>query len=64
MPPCNLGEPRFAETLGNGIRELVAADDVSLIRYHESGPYDRVTPAAEKARRYDAGPLRERTFLA
>ena len=32
-----LGEPRFAETLGNGIRELVAADDVSLIRYHESG---------------------------
>ena len=32
-----LGEPRFAETLGNGIREFVAADDVSLIRYHESG---------------------------
>ena len=32
-----LGEAQFAETLSNGIREFVAADDVSLIRYHESG---------------------------
>ena len=32
-----LGEAQFAETLSNGTRELVAADDVSLIRYHESG---------------------------
>ena len=32
-----LGEPSFAETLGKGIREFVTADDVSLIRYHESG---------------------------
>ena len=32
-----LGEPQFAETLSNGIREFVAADDVSLIRYQESG---------------------------
>lgn len=32
-----LDEAQFAETLSNGIREFVAADDVSLIRYHESG---------------------------
>ena len=32
-----LGSPRFAETLGKGVKEFVAADDVSLIRYHESG---------------------------
>lgn len=32
-----LDEPRSAETLGKGVREFVAADDVSLIRYHESG---------------------------
>ena len=32
-----LGEAQFAETLSNGIREFVAADDISLIRYHESG---------------------------
>ena len=32
-----LGEGQFAETLSTGIREFVAADDVSLIRYHESG---------------------------
>ena len=32
-----LGEAQFAKTLSNGTREFVAADDVSLIRYHESG---------------------------
>ena len=32
-----LGEPRFAETLGTGIQESLVADDGSLIRYHESG---------------------------
>ena len=32
-----LSVPRFAETLGKGIRECVTADEVSLIRYRESG---------------------------
>lgn len=32
-----LGEPHFAEALSSGVREFVAADDVSLIRYHASG---------------------------
>ena len=33
-----LGESGFAEALGNGIRELIEADDVSLIRYPDAGP--------------------------
>lgn len=33
-----LGEPGFAEALGNGMRELIEADDVSLIRYPDVGP--------------------------
>jgi len=33
-----LGELGFAAALGNGIRELVEADDVSLIRYPNVGP--------------------------
>ena len=33
-----LGEPSFAAALGNGIRELIEADDVSLIRYPDAGP--------------------------
>ena len=32
-----LGEPSFAAALGNGIRELIEADDVSLIRYPDAG---------------------------
>lgn len=32
-----LGESGFAEALGNGIRELIEADDVSLIRYPDAG---------------------------
>ena len=33
-----LGESGFAEALGNGMRELIEADDVSLIRYPDAGP--------------------------
>ena len=33
-----LGESGFAPALGNGIRELIEADDVSLIRYPDAGP--------------------------
>ena len=33
-----LGESGFAAALGNGIRELIEADDVSLIRYPNAGP--------------------------
>ncbi len=33
-----LGESGFAAALGNGIRELIEADDVSLIRYPDAGP--------------------------
>lgn len=33
-----LGESGFAEALGNGMRELIEADDVSLIRYPDVGP--------------------------
>ena len=33
-----LGESGFAAALGNGIRELIEADDVSLIRYPDTGP--------------------------
>jgi DNA-binding CsgD family transcriptional regulator len=33
-----LGEAGFAAALGNGIRELIEADDVSLIRYPDAGP--------------------------
>lgn len=33
-----LGESGFAVALGNGIRELIEADDVSLIRYPDAGP--------------------------
>ena len=33
-----LGESGFAAALSNGIRELIEADDVSLIRYPDAGP--------------------------
>jgi DNA-binding CsgD family transcriptional regulator len=33
-----LGEWGFAAALGNGMRELIEADDVSLIRYPDAGP--------------------------
>ena len=33
-----LGESDFAQVLSNGIRELIAADDTSLIRYLDAGP--------------------------
>jgi DNA-binding CsgD family transcriptional regulator len=33
-----LGESGFAAALGNGIRELIEADDVSLIRYPDADP--------------------------
>ena len=33
-----LGESGFAAALGNGIRKLIEADDVSLIRYPNTGP--------------------------
>ena len=33
-----LGESGFAAALGNGMRELIEADDVSLIRYPDAGP--------------------------
>ena len=33
-----LGESGFADALGNRIRELIEADDVSLIRYPDTGP--------------------------
>ena len=33
-----LGESGFAAALGNGMRELIEADDVSLIRYPDTGP--------------------------
>ena len=33
-----LGESGFAAALGNGIRKLIEADDVSLIRYPDAGP--------------------------
>jgi len=33
-----LGESGFAEALSNGMRELIEADDVSLIRYPDAGP--------------------------
>ena len=33
-----LGGSGFAPALGNGIRELIEADDVSLIRYPDAGP--------------------------
>ncbi|MEL0260367.1 MAG: helix-turn-helix transcriptional regulator, partial [Halieaceae bacterium] len=33
-----LGESSFAAALGNGMRELIEADDVSLIRYPDTGP--------------------------
>ena len=33
-----LGESGFAAALGNGIRKLIEADDVSLIRYLNAGP--------------------------
>ena len=33
-----LGKSGFAAALGNGIRELIEADDVSLIRYPDAGP--------------------------
>ena len=32
------GESGFAAALGNGMRELIEADDVSLIRYLDAGP--------------------------
>ena len=32
-----LGESDFAQVLSNGIRELIAADDTSLIRYLDAG---------------------------
>ena len=33
-----MGESGFAAALANGIRELIEADDVSLIRYPDAGP--------------------------
>ena len=33
-----MGESGFAAALSNGIRELIEADDVSLIRYPDAGP--------------------------
>ena len=33
-----LGDSGFAAALGNGMRELIEADDVSLIRYPDAGP--------------------------
>ena len=35
--PSLLGESGFAAALGNGIRELIEADDVALIRYLNAG---------------------------
>ena len=37
-PPSLLGESGFAATLGNSIRELIEADDLSPIRYLNAGP--------------------------
>ena len=36
--PSLLEESGFATALGNGIRELIEADDVSLIRYPNAAP--------------------------
>jgi DNA-binding CsgD family transcriptional regulator len=58
-----LGEPDFAQVLSNGIRELIAADDTSLIRYLDAGPpvieYTLPTKRREKTilNRYVKGPF-------
>ena len=52
-----LGESGFAPALGNGIRELIEADDVSLIRYPDAGPpviEYTLPPSAGAKRRWTA----------
>ena len=58
-----LGESGFAAALGNGIRELIEADDVSLIRYPDAGPplIEYNLPPKRRGKttldRYDKGPF-------
>ncbi len=56
-----LGESGFAAALGNGIRELIEADDVSLIRYPNAGPpvIEYNLPPQETGQN-DAGSLHQR----